>query len=284
MSKRPNLGYTLPIQKTPMPTQKPNTKHTTTSIIAAVSLALSLCITPYANAAKQLAFEVLKTLPHNSTTFTQGLLVGGDQLIESSGLYGKSFIASYNKETGEQTYKIPLPKRVFAEGLTRIDDTLYLLTWKENKLLRFNATTREALTPLSYEGEGWGLTHTDNLFLMTDGSEHLYLRSQKDFRVLKKVKVHDQNKIYRFLNELEYAQGHLWLNVWQTNQILRVNYHTGEVTGILDLTSLQKQNGGNPKQAVLNGIAYDPEHNAYWVTGKYWPKRYLIKISTPVTQ
>lgn len=231
-------------------------------------------------AAKPLTYEVLKTLPHNAQTFTQGLQVVGDQMIESSGIYGKSFLTSYNKNTGEQTFTLPLAREIFAEGLTQVDNTLFVLTWRENKLLRFNASTLAALPPLHYSGEGWGLTHTSNLFLMTDGSEYLYLRSKKDFSVVKKVKVHDKDKTYRFLNELEFAKGHLWLNVWQTSQILRVNYHTGEVTGILDLSALQQQNTANNRKAVLNGIAYDAEHDAYWVTGKLWPNRYLIRIAT----
>lgn len=241
-----------------------------------IALLAAVCMNGVA--APTLDYTVLETHPHSTKSFTQGLLVRGDTIYESSGLYSKSYLHSYHKNSNEKRLHIPLPPYYFAEGLTLVDNTLYVLTWKAGKLLRYHLTQQQFLPELAYQGQGWGLTHTKRLFIMSDGSDSLQLRRQADFALLKKVTVHSGETTYRFLNELEYARGQLWANVWQTNTILRINVYTGEVTGILDLTPLQEENQKSSRQAVLNGIAYDSEHDAYWVTGKFWPNRYLIRI------
>lgn len=227
------------------------------------------------------AFEVLETVEHDSSFFTQGLVIHEKELFESSGLYKKSKIARYNIETGELIQSTPLPRSIFAEGLHYYNDSLYLLTWREHRAFRLDPTDFSIQQTFTLKTEGWGLTHNGQHFVQSDGSDVLRFRNSSTFETEKSLSVRDGSQPQRNLNELEYAHGLIWANVFTTPFILAISPTNGQVAFSLDLSSLTKKHKDDDANHVLNGIAYDAKRDAFWITGKCWTKRYLIKVNMP---
>lgn len=233
---------------------------------------------------QKLTYEILETHPHDPRIFTQGLVIDGDVITETSGLYAKSFLLQYHAESGEIVQRIDLPRNIFAEGITKFEDRFYMLTWHAEKAFVFDAETLDQETVLEYSGEGWGITHDGRELITSNGSDTLSFRNPTDFAVVKTLQVKDAKGSWNQLNELEYAEGHIWANVWQTPLILAISPESGQVEGVLDLAELDRINNHSPGQSVLNGIAYDPARHAFWITGKWWPNRYLIRLQWPDTR
>lgn len=245
-----------------------------------VCIALTV-VTPQAAAVKILDYEVLQQAPHDPKLFTQGLLIEGDMLLESAGGYGQSLVRRYHAATGATDEEVRLPAHVFAEGIALTDERLYLLTWREGIAFVLDVKTLAIRDSIKYTGEGWGLTYDGKRLIMSNGSDKLIMRDAKDFSVIGTLPVTGGGKAWHKLNELEYAAGFIWANLWQDNRILAIDPQYGTVAGILDLTELVKLNSSRPGHSVLNGIAYDPNRDAFWVTGKLWPRRYLLKVIWP---
>lgn len=230
---------------------------------------------------KSLSYTLLQTKPHDPASFTQGLAYKKDTLFESSGLYQKSFVRVYNAAGGQTLRQTLLPPQIFAEGLTLYRNDLYILSWQAGLLHILDSNTLSVRRTLNYSGQGWGITHDEHQFFTSDGSDRIQIRNLNTFTPEKHIIVHysnTKNTIDR-LNELEFARGTLWANRWLTNMIYAINPETGTIKGELDLTRLVPFVARNSKEKVLNGIAYNPEIEAYWVTGKFWPVRYLIRIN-----
>ncbi len=223
-------------------------------------------------------YEVLETKGHDPSLFTQGLIVEGNDLIESSGGYGNSKLIRYNAETGKLLNSAPLPKTVFAEGIHQLDNSIVLLTWRENRAYRLDADTFLIRQVFPLETEGWGLTHDSRNFIQSDGSDQLYFRNSSTFKIEKTITVRDAGEPQDRLNELEFAKGLIWANIYTTPMIVAIEPNSGEVVFTLDLSELTAKHHSNAPGYELNGIAYDPARDAFWVTGKRWNKRYLIKI------
>lgn len=219
---------------------------------------------------------ILDTKPHLEGAFTQGLIINNGEITETSGLYGKSYVVRYDAETNRVAQKMTLPRSYFAEGITQVGNNLYLLTWKEGKLFVLRTYSFEFVNTLNYTGEGWGITHDGSHFITSDGSSSLAFRDSETFEVQHTIQVHEGARTWDQLNELEFAQGLIWANVFHDSHILAINPSTGEVVGKADLSDLVAENSRASDKAVLNGIAYDEDSNAFWVTGKLWPKRYLL--------
>lgn len=227
----------------------------------------------------QLDYEVLQTKPHDTGAFTQGLLLQEDgSLLETSGLYGRSFIQRSDLETGAVQVKQALPKAIFAEGVAALGDRVYVLTWRAGLLLVLDQASLQETNRLTYSGEGWGLTHNGHEFLMSDGSDRISFRDRQSFAVTKTLTVKDPNRRWSSLNELEYARGLLWANVWQTPYVLAIDTATGEVRAMVDFRKLVAVNSRQPGHTVLNGIAYDAKRGTFWITGKLWPNLYEVRI------
>jgi glutamine cyclotransferase len=237
------------------------------------SLSLSAC------RAERL-YEVLETKDHDSTLYTQGLIVDGDNLIESGGLYGESRLVRYKADTGEIINSTPLPNTIFAEGIHQLGDSIFLLTWQENIVYRLDASSFVIRQTFPVETEGWGLTHNGEHFIQSDGSDNLYFRNSSTFKVEKTLPVRNGAQPVRDLNELEFAKGLIWANVYTTPTIVAISPDSGQVVFKLDLSELTVQHNNNAAGYVLNGIAYDSKRDAFWITGKCWDKRYLIHINT----
>lgn len=231
-----------------------------------------------AGGAIELSYKVLTEHPHPSNAFTQGLVYSDDVFIESSGLYGRSFVFAHSKSSQKTLHQIDLPKHLFAEGLTVFGDRLFVLTWKRGTALVFNRSNFEELGQFTYKGEGWGLTHDGRHLWMSDGSDTLILRDPDTFAELRQLRVDHNGQPLMRLNELEYALGLIWANVWQDDRIFAISPETGKVLGVVDLRDLVQKNSVTPTHTVLNGIAFDAASGTFWVTGKFWPRLYELAI------
>lgn len=251
-------------------------------LLAALSLAAPATEHQLDGAAPPLSYDyrVSTTRPHDRTLFTQGLFKRGSLFYESGGRYGQSRLVAYSEDnTGEPVREHELSERFFAEGATELDGRLYLLTWRKQTLLVFDAETFEPLGHHDYQGEGWGLTDNGEDLIRSDGSDKLFFHDAKDFSLKRELAVTENGEPVRRLNELEYIKGHIWANVWHKNRLLRIDPRTGHVTATLDLSALVEHARPDGPQAVLNGIAYDAKHNALWVTGKLWPEMFRLELS-----
>jgi len=239
-------------------------------------------------AAAPIPYEILAERTHKPSLFTQGLLVDGDHFYESSGLYNQSLLVTYPiaepagtwaKISAPFTKKQAVPARYFAEGLALLGDKLYLLTWQEQTLLIYDKATLNYQKSISYKGEGWGLTSNGQQLIRSDGSDTLYFHKAENFGVTKTLKITDEGKAVTQLNELEFAGGFIWANIWYQDRILKIDPATGKVTGEMDLSAIKQKLQLTNSEQVLNGIAWDEKREAFWITGKNWPKMFLIRVS-----
>ena len=228
------------------------------------------------------SYRVVHSFPHDSTAFTQGLLYDGGFLYESTGQYGQSSLRKVELETGTVVQLHQLDDRFFAEGLALFGNRLLQLTWRANKGFAYRLDSFEPLAEFAYPTEGWGLAYDGELLVMSDGSATLYFRDPFTFAEVSRITVVAHDKPISQLNELEWIAGEVFANVWQTDTIARIDPATGQVAGWIDLTGLLSdadRRGSNAE--VLNGIAYDPEGERLFVTGKWWPKLYQIELVSP---
>lgn len=223
------------------------------------------------------AVAEVKSHPHDSTAFTQGLLWHEGRLYESTGRYGESSLRIVDLETGEVRERVSLEPEYFAEGITVLDGRLYQLTWREGVAFVYDPATLERTGRMEYTGEAWGVTTDGESLIVSDGSSYLTWVDPASFEVRQTVRVTDGGRPVDQLNELEWVRGEVWANVWHTNHIVRIDPSTGEVVGRLDLAPLVPPVAD--REAVLNGIAYDEAGNRVFVTGKLWPR--LFEISIP---
>ncbi|MCX2782641.1 glutaminyl-peptide cyclotransferase [Microbulbifer thermotolerans] len=220
-------------------------------------------------------FSVLEERQRPADHFTQGLYFDGQRWWESSGLYGRSWLAEYSDPGASPLRRKWLAENRFAEGLTVFGDRLYLLTWKAGEVQIYRAADLSPLGLRRYAGEGWGLTSDGEHLIMSNGSGKLTFRDPETFAVLRSVEVHGGGEKWKWLNELEYANGLIWANIWQDSRLIAIDPKSGEVRGLIDLKQLTPSL--HHPDAVANGIAWDRVRNGLWVTGKYWPKLYLIQ-------
>ena len=226
-------------------------------------------------------YSIISTLPHNSEAYTQGLVIYNNKILESTGQKGHSWIAEVNPGSGQHEKKVTLDARYFGEGITVLNNKMYQLTWEEKTGFIYDARTYEKLGEFKYNTPGWGLTHNNKNLIMSDGTDKLYFLDTTNLQVVKTVAVTDPTGVkVKNLNELEYVNGYVFANVYETSMILKIDPNNGKVTGKLDLSALAGEiKRIYPNADVLNGIAYDKNSNALLVTGKLWPKSYLIKLN-----
>ena len=226
-------------------------------------------------------FEVVREYPHDRTAFTQGLVFRNGELLESTGRY-PSTIRRVRLEDGVVLQRRELADDYFGEGLTALGDRVLTLTWKNGKAFEWDAETLEPEGEYAVEGEGWGLTHDSTRLILSDGTAALRFLDPTTLAETGRVPVTLQGRPVTQINELEWVEGEVFANVWQTDYILRIDPATGEVRGIIDLRALMPDRTGlDPTDAVLNGIAWDPEGRRLFVTGKNWPKLFEIRITGP---
>lgn len=223
--------------------------------------------------------QVVATYPHDPKSFTQGLVYENSMLYESSGLYGESSLMKVELATGKVIQLVKLEDQYFAEGLTLVGNTLAQLSWKSQLAFCYHKDSLKLTKTYNYPYQGWGITYDGNHLITSDGSHILRFFDPQDFSLFKELAVTSGTRKINRLNELEYINGRIYANVWQTNLIVIIDPHGGEVVGWIDLAHLaEKEEKSNQWENVLNGIAYRPEHNQLLVTGKRWSQIYQIKL------
>lgn len=237
------------------------------------------CATPAQAGVPMYRFEVMHSYPHDPTAFTEGLFYLDGFLYESTGLEQHSSIRKVRLETGEVVQKHDVRKPYFGEGIVNWKRRLVSLTWKSHLGFVYDLATFKEQREFHYEGEGWALTQDGKQIIMSDGTPELRFLNPDTLLETRRLTVTLEGKPVRYVNELEWVKGEIYANVWQTDWILRIDPHTGEVVGVVDLAGLLQAADRIPGQTdVLNGIAYDAKNDRLFVTGKNWPKLFEIRL------
>lgn len=224
-------------------------------------------------------FDIVHAYPHDTSAFTEGLFYSNGFLFESTGLEAHSTIRKVRLETGEVVQKLDIPAQYFGEGIVNWRGHLISLTWKSQVGFVFDLASFKLQREFHYPGEGWALTHSANRIIMSDGTPTLRFMDPDTLKETGRIQVTLEGKPVRNVNELEWVKGEIYANVWQTNWILRIDPRSGRVVGLVNLTGLLQDSQIVPGQTdVLNGIAYDPQGDRLFVTGKNWPKLFEIRL------
>ena len=227
-------------------------------------------------------YRIVATYPHDRRAFTQGLFSLGGELYESTGQFGESTIRRVRIEDGRVLRSVNLPRDQFGEGIVNWGNQIISITWQGGIGHRWDRQTLRHLGEWSYPGEGWGLTQNGRDIIMSDGTSELRFLDPDTLQERRRLNVTLNGQPLADLNELEWIRGEIFANVWTTPEIVRIDPATGRVTGIVDLSPLAAENGGNDPENVLNGVAYDAVGDRLFVTGKNWPRLYEIDL-VPLT-
>ena len=226
-----------------------------------------------------ITFKLKMRWKHDTGAWTQGLLIHDGKLFESTG-QKQSYIGIVDIKTGKTDKKVVLDDKFFGEGIAILNNKIYQLTWQNKVGFVYDLATFEKIREFNYETEGWGLTHDNRHLIMSDGTEKLIYLDTVTFKPVKTIRVTDAHGFVTKLNELEYMEGFILANQWETNRILKIDPESGEVVGELDLTPLAREaKMDNPRADVLNGIAYHPSTKLLIVTGKFWPSAYVLQLN-----
>jgi glutaminyl-peptide cyclotransferase len=232
------------------------------------------------NKPKVLGFKIIKTYPHSSDAYTQGLIYENGFFYESDGQYEKSALRKVKMETGESVNYAIMPPGIFAEGIALYNDKIYQLSWREKTCFVYNKKTFTLERQFQYAiEEGWGLTYDGKYFLMTDGSNIVYKIDPQTFEEVDRIEVMDNNGPIESLNELEYINGLIYANVYQTDNVVVIDPSTGEVKAKISFKGLLPKTDYKKNTDVLNGIGFNPENGHLYITGKNWPKLFEVSIT-----
>lgn len=265
-------------------------------VIVAVSIIINSCGTPTDKqqdsspipntATPVINYTIVKTYPHDTTSYTEGLFLLNNKLYESAGNYGESNIRINDLATGKAEKKLALDKKYFGEGISVINNKLYQLTYREKKVFVYDPVTFKKIQEFEWTtGEGWGMTQNGTELIISTGSSNLYFVDPETFKIKRITGVTDEYGPVPQINELEYVNGVVYANVFETNKILKIDPVTGKVLGRADLTGLLDKAGvsypadWDPNNDVLNGIAYDAAKNSFYITGKDWPLLFEVKFN-----
>lgn len=251
-----------------------------------LALILTLALSPLQAQSPQvprLIPEVINVYPHDADAFTQGLLWHEGYLYESTGLFGESTLRRVDLRTGEPLQLLSIDGAYFAEGLALVDEKLIQLTWKAGRAFVYDFATLERIDAIEYDGEGWGLCYDGRYLFMSDSSAYLSVRDAKSFALIFRGAVTYQGQIIapQLLNELECVGEYIYANAWNTDFIFRIDKWTGDVTAVIDASALltDAEKADLTAGSVLNGIAWNPESETFFLTGKKWPKIFEVSFS-----
>jgi glutamine cyclotransferase len=228
-------------------------------------------------AAPVYGYKIVRTYPHDRTSFTEGFFVLDGQFWESTGLEGRSYIRRIDIESGRVLQQYNIPSKYFGEGIVIIGNQLFELTYKHGLAFVYDKSTFQLLKTFQYSGEGWALTTDGKNLIFDDGSSVLKFLDPATFKEVRRITVTDAGQPVDQINELEYIKGEIWANIWQEEKIARIDPRTGKINSWLDmrgLLSVMESVGTD----VLNGIAYDAKTDRIFVTGKFWPKVFEITV------
>jgi glutaminyl-peptide cyclotransferase len=223
--------------------------------------------------------------PHDTSSFTEGMEFHNGLLYESAGGYGSSYIAIRDYKTGKVLKKQTLPKEYFGEGMTILNDKLYMLTWKERKVFVFDPVTLQQTGSLNWPYEfGWGMTNNDTSLIANTGGSTIFFLDPANLKEQRKINVTDEYGPVSSVNEMEYVNGYIYANVFETEQVLKIDAQTGKIVARTDLVDMYpeynhlSQKSQEKNGQVMNGIAYNPDTKTFLLTGKNWPKMFEVKI------
>jgi glutamine cyclotransferase len=223
------------------------------------------------------SYKIINVYPHDESAFTEGLLIDDGFLYESTGIYGNSSLRRIDLETGEILRLYSLPTQYFGEGVTIVGNKIVQLTWLSETGFVYNKETFDLLQDFTYSTEGWGITYDGSKLIMSDGTSTLHFLDPDTFQETGEINVSFDNSAVEDLNELEYVQGRIYANIWHEEKIAIINPQTGEVEAWINMNGIQNMENRDSED-VLNGIAYDPQSERLFVTGKRWPQLYEIEL------
>jgi len=247
---------------------------------------------PTPTAPERLVSKIINTYPHDTTSFTQGLIFFDGKLYESAGLYGESDLREVDIKTGEVLRSVPLRRSeadlaagqrdYFGEGIERIGDKIIQLTWTDGQAFVYDLSTFKVVDTLTYTGEGWGMCSDGRHLYQSDSTNYLVLRDLDSFDMIVRflVTFNGQPLAPNLLNELECVDASVYANLWQTDFIVRIDKMNGTITAVIDASSLltAEERAALDSSQVLNGIAYNPETKTFFITGKQWPKLFEVQF------
>ena len=223
-------------------------------------------------------YRIVDRRPLAANSFVQGLQIVGDTLYLGTGQYGASRLREYAFPGMQLRREVALPDELFGEGVTRLGERIYQLTWRSGQVRVYAAASLELLRTPRIATQGWGITHDGRRLYYSDGSATLRVLDPHSLAVQRAFSVTLHGQALPRLNELEWIDGEIWANVWQTEQLVRIDPARGQVRGIVDLRGLLPAAQRRRETGVLNGIAWDEQRRALWVTGKNWRWLYRIRL------
>lgn len=227
-------------------------------------------------------YNIVASYPHDTSSFTEGLIWQNNSLYEGTGLEGQSRLMKIDIKSGKPTRSVSLDPTIFGEGITQLNDKIYQLTWQNHKVYVYDAKTLKKLKELSWEHDGWGLTNNGTDLIVSTGESNLYFVDPETFKIKKIIGVSDHNGPVGNLNELEYVDGFIYSNIYLSDIIVKIDPANGNITGKIDLSGLLAKAGKNvntDEGYVLNGIAYDSTKKSMYITGKKWPLIFEMKVN-----
>jgi glutamine cyclotransferase len=231
-------------------------------------------------APSSLSYSVLNVHPHDTASFTEGLIWMNGTFLESTGEKNTSYLLKVNLRTGKPEKSVKLGDQYFGEGIAVLNNKIYQLTYQEHKVFVYDMDLKKLAQEFDWPYEGWGMTTDGKSLIIDTGGSNLYFVNPETFKIERTLGVVNNNGYVSMINELEYVDGYLYANIWQTNYIIKINAQTGLVEAKADLTDILKSTHPefNTAANVLNGIAYNAEKKTFYVTGKNWPSLFEIKF------
>jgi glutaminyl-peptide cyclotransferase len=226
---------------------------------------------------KNLNIAVKGIIPHDTSAFTEGLEIYNNKILEGTGTLENTFISLVDTNGGNRQVKVKVPK-IFGEGVSVLNGKLYQLTYTEAKVIQYNATTFTKEKEFPFKGEGWGLTNDGKNLIASNGSENILFLNPTDLQIVKTLPIQNSYGLQREINELEYVDGFIYANIFQSDKIIKIDATTGKIVAEADASFLRKLEQNQPETNVLNGIAYDKATKLFYVTGKNWAKTYKISF------
>jgi glutamine cyclotransferase len=238
---------------------------------------------PTTEGPKSISYSIINTYPHDTSFFTEGLLIYKGEMYESAGdpgYLGKSRLVKVDLKTGKVLQAINLDKKFFGEGIAILRDTIYQLTYQEKVGFMYSLDFKKLKEFTFAAQEGWGMTTDGKEIIASDGTSNLYYYEPGSFRLLRTQSVTEAGSLAYNLNELEYIDGYIYANQWQAPYILKIEPATGTIIAKADLKDVwNRVKAKDPLADVPNGIAYDTATKKMYVTGKRWPELYEIQLS-----
>ena len=232
----------------------------------------------FSYAAPVFSYQVVRTFPHSTESYTEGFFYLDGLFYEGTGLTGRSALLVTQPESGTVVQHLDLPEQYFGEGIVSFGPNLYEWTWQSHVGFVYDRFSLRPIRQFDYSGEGWGMTHDARAIITSDGTDTLRFRDPATFREIRHIVVRDEGKPVKELNELEYVKGEIYANVWHSDRIAQISPKDGRVLGWIDLTGLLADEQRRNAESVLNGIAYDARHDRLFVTGKQWPTIFEIRV------